>query len=214
MRTPCTTPRSRWRLSDFMTDTEHPRAIRSFVTRAGRILTEACQERALEVLWPKHGLELTRLSPLDWARRCSSTEGACEASKSKAGQRREPGHKMAGSAPRSATISASRCTARASAGYCWRSKKPGRPMGQATHQCPRHLPRRRRGVARADRPTVARMRSSSSSPGPRGRRRGIAKRCLVQGAFIELVSRSRLRPRESCAWPPTGSLTRKKCSPF
>jgi tRNA (guanine-N7-)-methyltransferase len=38
-----------------MTDTEHPRAIRSFVTRAGRI-TDA-QVRALEVLWPKYGLE-------------------------------------------------------------------------------------------------------------------------------------------------------------
>jgi tRNA (guanine-N7-)-methyltransferase len=38
-----------------MTDTEHPRSIRSFVTRTGRI-TEA-QERALEVLWPKYGVE-------------------------------------------------------------------------------------------------------------------------------------------------------------
>ena len=38
-----------------MTDTEHPRSIRSFVTRPGRI-TEA-QERALEVLWPKYGVE-------------------------------------------------------------------------------------------------------------------------------------------------------------
>jgi tRNA (guanine-N7-)-methyltransferase len=38
-----------------MIDTEHPRAIRSFVTRAGRI-TEA-QERALELLWPKYGVE-------------------------------------------------------------------------------------------------------------------------------------------------------------
>jgi tRNA (guanine-N7-)-methyltransferase len=42
-------------LQDSMTDTEHPRAIRSFVTRAGRI-TEA-QVRALEVLWPKYGVE-------------------------------------------------------------------------------------------------------------------------------------------------------------
>jgi tRNA (guanine-N7-)-methyltransferase len=39
-----------------MTDTEHPRSIRSFVTRTGRI-TEA-QERALETLWPKYGVEL------------------------------------------------------------------------------------------------------------------------------------------------------------
>lgn len=40
-----------------MTHTEHPRSIRSFVTRTGRI-TEA-QERALEVLWPKYGVEFT-----------------------------------------------------------------------------------------------------------------------------------------------------------
>ena len=38
-----------------MTEPEHPRAIRSFVTRAGRI-TEA-QERALAELWPKYGVE-------------------------------------------------------------------------------------------------------------------------------------------------------------
>ena len=38
-----------------MTETEHPRAIRSFVMRAGRI-TEA-QVRALEMLWPKYGVE-------------------------------------------------------------------------------------------------------------------------------------------------------------
>jgi tRNA (guanine-N7-)-methyltransferase len=38
-----------------MTHTEHPRSIRSFVTRTGRI-TDA-QERALEVLWPKYGVE-------------------------------------------------------------------------------------------------------------------------------------------------------------
>jgi tRNA (guanine-N7-)-methyltransferase len=38
-----------------MTDTDHPRSIRSFVTRTGRI-TDA-QERALEVLWPKYGVE-------------------------------------------------------------------------------------------------------------------------------------------------------------
>src|SRR5215468_5488964 len=40
-----------------MTDPAHPRSIRSFVTRAGRI-TEA-QERALEELWPRYGLEFT-----------------------------------------------------------------------------------------------------------------------------------------------------------
>jgi len=38
-----------------MTEPEHPRAIRSFVTRAGRIT--AAQERALGELWPKYGVE-------------------------------------------------------------------------------------------------------------------------------------------------------------
>jgi len=42
--------------------TEHPRSIRSFVTRAGRI-TEA-QQRALEQLWPKYGVGFTP-EPLD-----------------------------------------------------------------------------------------------------------------------------------------------------
>jgi len=37
-----------------MSEPEHPRAIRSFVTRNGRI-TEA-QERALEQLWPRYGV--------------------------------------------------------------------------------------------------------------------------------------------------------------
>jgi tRNA (guanine-N7-)-methyltransferase len=46
-----------------MTETEHPRAIRSFVMRAGRI-TEA-QVRALEVLWPKYGVEFGP-GPLDF----------------------------------------------------------------------------------------------------------------------------------------------------
>jgi tRNA (guanine-N7-)-methyltransferase len=38
-----------------MATTDHPRSIRSFVTRAGRI-TEA-QQRALAQLWPKYGIE-------------------------------------------------------------------------------------------------------------------------------------------------------------
>jgi len=38
-----------------MAATEHPRSIRSFVTRSGRIT--AGQQRALERLWPKHGVE-------------------------------------------------------------------------------------------------------------------------------------------------------------
>lgn len=43
--------------------TDHPRAIRSFVTRAGR-LTPA-QARALATLWPKYGVELDGLLDLD-----------------------------------------------------------------------------------------------------------------------------------------------------
>lgn len=39
-----------------MSDSDHPRAIRSFVTRSGRIT--AAQERALEELWPRYGVEL------------------------------------------------------------------------------------------------------------------------------------------------------------
>jgi tRNA (guanine-N7-)-methyltransferase len=47
-----------------MTDSEHPRAIRSFVIRTGRIT--AAQERALETLWPKYGVDLAIHSgPLD-----------------------------------------------------------------------------------------------------------------------------------------------------
>jgi tRNA (guanine-N7-)-methyltransferase len=38
-----------------MPNVEHPRSIRSFVTRSGRI-TEA-QQRALDELWPKYGVE-------------------------------------------------------------------------------------------------------------------------------------------------------------
>jgi tRNA (guanine-N7-)-methyltransferase len=43
-----------------MTDSEHPRPIRSFVIRTGRIT--AAQERALETLWPKYGVDLTTCS--------------------------------------------------------------------------------------------------------------------------------------------------------
>jgi tRNA (guanine-N7-)-methyltransferase len=42
---------------------EHPRTIRSFVTRAGRI-TEA-QQRALEESWPKYGVEFDGTRPID-----------------------------------------------------------------------------------------------------------------------------------------------------
>jgi tRNA (guanine-N7-)-methyltransferase len=39
-----------------LSDSDHPRAIRSFVTRSGRITP--AQERALEELWPKYGVAL------------------------------------------------------------------------------------------------------------------------------------------------------------
>src|SRR5438105_1113703 len=42
------------RSSEDMTAAEHPRSIRSFVTRGGRIT--AAQERALSCLWPKYGV--------------------------------------------------------------------------------------------------------------------------------------------------------------
>ena len=50
------------RLPPGLSDSDHPRAIRSFVTRSGRIT--AAQERALEELWPKHGVALGD-APLD-----------------------------------------------------------------------------------------------------------------------------------------------------
>jgi tRNA (guanine-N7-)-methyltransferase len=45
-----------------LSDSGHSRAIRSFVTRSGRITT--AQERALEQLWPRYGVELGA-APLD-----------------------------------------------------------------------------------------------------------------------------------------------------
>jgi tRNA (guanine-N7-)-methyltransferase len=45
-------------------EVEHPRSIRSFVTRGGRI-TEA-QQRALEGLWPRYGIEF-QATPLDFS---------------------------------------------------------------------------------------------------------------------------------------------------
>lgn len=50
------------RLTAGLSDSGHPRAIRSFVTRAGRITP--AQERALQELWPKYGIELGA-TPLD-----------------------------------------------------------------------------------------------------------------------------------------------------
>ena len=41
-----------------MTEPEHPRPIRSFVTRAGRITP--AQQRALEELWPKYCVEFSQ----------------------------------------------------------------------------------------------------------------------------------------------------------
>ncbi len=46
-----------------LNETEYPRAIRSFVTRAGRITP--AQERALDTLWPKYGIEPHGLIDLD-----------------------------------------------------------------------------------------------------------------------------------------------------
>jgi tRNA (guanine-N7-)-methyltransferase len=43
------------RLTSDLSDSGHPRAIRSFVTRGGRITT--AQERALQELWPRYGIE-------------------------------------------------------------------------------------------------------------------------------------------------------------
>jgi tRNA (guanine-N7-)-methyltransferase len=40
-----------------MTGGEHPRSIRSYVTRGGRIT--AAQQRALDELWPKYGVDFT-----------------------------------------------------------------------------------------------------------------------------------------------------------
>lgn len=45
-----------------LSDAGHPRAIRSFVTRSGRITS--AQERALEELWPKYGVDLGA-APID-----------------------------------------------------------------------------------------------------------------------------------------------------
>ena len=45
-----------------MTESPHPRAIRSFVTRAGRITP--AQQRALDLLWPKYGIDY-RAEPLE-----------------------------------------------------------------------------------------------------------------------------------------------------
>jgi tRNA (guanine-N7-)-methyltransferase len=45
-----------------LSESDHPRAIRSFVTRSGRITS--AQERALEELWPRYGVELAA-APLD-----------------------------------------------------------------------------------------------------------------------------------------------------
>jgi tRNA (guanine-N7-)-methyltransferase len=50
------------RLTPGLSDSDHPRAIRSFVTRSGRITS--AQERALQELWPKYGVELSA-APLD-----------------------------------------------------------------------------------------------------------------------------------------------------
>jgi len=48
--------------SAHMAATDHPRSIRSFVTRSGRIT--GAQQRALTLLWPKYGIEFAP-GPLD-----------------------------------------------------------------------------------------------------------------------------------------------------
>jgi len=50
------------RLAPGLSESEHPRAIRSFVTRSGRITS--AQERALDELWPRYGVE-PAAAPLD-----------------------------------------------------------------------------------------------------------------------------------------------------
>src|SRR6187402_2165765 len=54
--------RPAYRPTHVVAEIEHPRSIRSFVMRGGRI-TEA-QQRALELLWPRYGIEFTP-APLD-----------------------------------------------------------------------------------------------------------------------------------------------------
>lgn len=54
-------PADRQLTASRLTHTEHPRGVRSFVTRAGRITP--AQERALEILWPKYGVDPS--GPLD-----------------------------------------------------------------------------------------------------------------------------------------------------
>src|SRR5262249_11320963 len=58
----CTAARDHDPLEHPMAEIPHPRSIRSFVTRTGRI-TEA-QQRALQELWPVHGVEF-QSEPLD-----------------------------------------------------------------------------------------------------------------------------------------------------
>jgi tRNA (guanine-N7-)-methyltransferase len=50
------------RLTPGLSGPEHPRAVRSFVTRGGRITS--AQERALQELWPKYGVDVAA-APLD-----------------------------------------------------------------------------------------------------------------------------------------------------
>jgi tRNA (guanine-N7-)-methyltransferase len=46
-----------------LSESDHPRAIRSFVTRSGRITS--AQERALQQLWPRYGIDLGA-APVDF----------------------------------------------------------------------------------------------------------------------------------------------------
>jgi tRNA (guanine-N7-)-methyltransferase len=55
-------------------DTPHPRSIRSFVTRTGRITV--AQQRALEELWPRYGIDFDS-TPLDLAQRFGRDAPCC-----------------------------------------------------------------------------------------------------------------------------------------
>jgi tRNA (guanine-N7-)-methyltransferase len=55
-------------------ETPHPRSIRSFVTRTGRIT--AAQQRALEELWPHYGIDFEG-APLDLAQRFGRNAPCC-----------------------------------------------------------------------------------------------------------------------------------------
>ena len=194
MRTPSQTRHPLKLLS--MTDTEHPRTIRSFVTRTGRI-TEA-QSRALEILWPKYGVEFGDAF-LD-----ADTVFGRQAPRTV-----EIGFgngdnlvKMAAAHPERDYLGIE-------------VHRPG--VGRVLLMLEEgHLPNVR--VICHDAVEVLERQIPPASldevvllfpdPWPKKRHH---KRRLVQGAFVELVT-ERLRPRACCAWPRIGNPMRMKCS--